>query len=718
MWKKGTCVALLLCFALACAGCGQNVASHDGAEQTGYITQTMQTNNDQTLREFEAYALDPANLPITFVYGGVAYRGFRGFLRRGVTDKTKGEKRTVTHTLVHPDGLLEATVEAIFYPDYGAYEWTVYFRNAGKRDTAVLSDLVAADMRFAGGNPVLKGNLGDYGGHFAPFEYALGETPLLFDASTGRSTQEYMPYFNVETDAGGAMIAIGWPGTWHAEFSAEGGTAHMQATGTTGLRTYLKPGECVQTPIMAFVRYYERNEDVAINRWRRWFVDCNMPYEDATNTKKVEPAVVVSLLSDTDDGWYRGGSEFENMNTWRESLDALKAHDVKPDYHWFDAGWYYGTDGQSLPDSWFNVGLWELDRTKWPEGSFKEYTTAVKEELGVKASAMWFEPERFNGAVSQFSIVNRYDTSWLLPADGENYLVNHGNTEAREWLFARITSIMEETGISLYREDHNFDPVGAFRAGDALEGENRVGITENKHFRGKMELWDSIIAWQKATGRMGFIEMQSSGGNRQDLMLLRRAVSFFRSDSDIVLNPPQTVSKVNALNKWVVYGGVLFGRIAETDSQNPRDIYEWRSAYASQMTLPMQFRKMDEATWTLVENGLEEYEQYQKYIYKDFYELTPWKPLADEEQWVARMYYDPETAEGVFETFTFPGTTERQQTIVFRGLDPDRWYKLTDTDGQNGCTRIKGSELMSGYDMYLEPRTASLIWIEPADIER
>lgn len=686
-------------------GCSRNV---EKAKNKNIIVQP-------TIAEIEYNKMieNPSKFPISFIYDNRYYYGFDGFIIQDKKVSINGEKKQVVIDLLHVDNLLKVTLDTAFYRNYDAYEWTVYFTNIGNRNTSILSDISAANISFEGANPVVRGNYGDYGGYFTPFEKKLEDEPLVFEATDGRSCSQWMPYFNIETDNGGAMIAIGWPGTWNAHFETKDNITNFKGNGTSNFATYLKPGETYRTALMAFVRYYERDYDLATNKWRRWYIDCNMPYEDNAQTKKMSSIATVSFVSDTPIGWYRGGSEFENQYTWRKSLDAVKAHDLKFDYHWFDAGWYIGTSGFSLDDSWFEVGTWELDEAKWPGDTFKEYTTAMKEELGIKGTTLWFELERFTGPVKNYiSRCPQYNTDWLIPNDSESYLVDHSIPECRDWLFDKVTSVMDHAGISIFREDHNFDIKYAFKAGDALKG-NRPGITENLHFQGKLELWDRILKWQLETGRPAFLEMQSSGGNRQDLELLRRSVSFFRSDSDITLDSPFTISKINSLNKWIPFGGVLFGRVAETDSTNPRDKFQWRSAYSSNLCVPLQYQNLTEETWDLLKWGLEEYDKYKPYVFYDFYELTPTKPLYDTTQWVSRMYFDSKTDKGVLETFTFKDTKETMKKIKLKGVNPDHWYRLVDEDGINGATRVKGSELLNGYDIYLEPRTSSLIWIEP-----
>lgn len=714
LFKRLSVLMLLTCL-LFCA-CSPPLESKTTVKKNnGGQNVSTQSTTVNIRREFNQYLDSADKFPISFVYAGTYFDGLAGFKRTQFSETTEGEKTCIKISYLHPDGKLQVNVDAVVYETYNAYEWTVYFTNVSKENSAILSDVWGADFNLVGKNALLKTNVGDYGGHFAPYEKQITENGVEIVASTGRSTEEYMPYFNIETDDGGVMMAIGWSGTWTAQFTKEDGSTHVRAKGTNNLSTYLKPGETVRTPLMAFVRYYQRNEDVATNAWRRWVINCKMPRDSWDSDEPLSASATVGFVSDTSFGWYRGGSEFENSTTWQASVNAVKKHNLKFDYHWFDAGWYYSPSGQSLPDTWFSVGSWELDASKWPGNSFKQYTTAVKQELGAKGSTLWFEPERFNGSFKDIQSTYGVSSSWYIPAQGANYLVWHGNPDAVDWLFNQITTAMEKAGIYVYREDHNFAPIAAFLAGDELQGANRHGITENLHFQGKYKLWERILEWQKQTGRASFIEMQSAGGNRQDLALLSYSVSFYRSDSDITLDPPATVSKINALNKWIPYGGVLFGRVSDTDSVNPRDKYQWRATYSSQLCVPMQFQNMSDETWELLEWGLQEYERYKEFVFADFYELTEWKPLYDTDKWVSRMYFDPDSNRGVLETFCFPDCSEGKFTVKLRGLDPYQTYALEDPDGINGVNIISGKVLMEGYTIYLQPRSSSILWITPVE---
>lgn len=156
--------------------------------------------------------------------------------------------------------------------------------------------------------------------------------------------------------------------------------------------------------------------------------------------------------------------------------------------------------------------------------------------------------------------------------------------------------------------------------------------------------------------------------------------------------------------------------MSDTDAVNPRTKFQWRSTYSSQLGVMMQFQNMTDETWKLIADGLQEYERYKEFVFADFYELTERKPLYATDKWVSRMYFDPDTDRGVFETFCFKNCNEGRLTVKLRGLNPKKWYRLEDPDGKNGVELIKGQDLLDGYTVYLTPNSSSIMWITPASI--
>ena len=184
---------------------------------------------------------DPASVPVRFTYNGTVYTGLAGLpLLEETTEPARGgEKTTRSYRL---DDCITVTLVTSFYPAYGASEWTVWFANTGAEDSGVLAD-VESSLTFTGENPVLRGILGDHENFYSPYSYDLAETPVHFVSDSGRPTHVNFPYFNLEYGNGGVMLAIGWAGTWTADFAWDGKSVTYTAVSTNRLCTYLKPGE-------------------------------------------------------------------------------------------------------------------------------------------------------------------------------------------------------------------------------------------------------------------------------------------------------------------------------------------------------------------------------------------------------------------------------------------------------------------------------------------
>lgn len=658
-------------------------------------------------REYHSYIDDMANLPVAFKYGKTRVTGLAGFREISRETETDGKKESTETVLLHPDGSLQVTVASAYYPGYNAFEWTLRFKNKGKRITPVLSEIKAAALPFEGSNPVLKGIKGDGDGWYEPYAFDIGRAPLCFLSMKGRSTDGEFPYFNLENDSGGTMIAIGWPGTWSASFSYDNkGATRFTGTGTYGFCSYLKPGETVRTPLMAFLRYFERNEDKATQLWRQWYIDCNMPPETEDSAQPMQPKTCFHLSTDSPNPSSDGSVGFEH-SSWRASFDKVLTEDLRFDYQWYDAGWYFDENGESIWDKWYRTGTLTLDKNKWPDGTFlemSEYLTAN----GVK-TLLWFEPERIG--VEDFEAFCKnygYQPCWKI---GDN-LSNLGDPACLDWTCDKIITVFEETGVDLYREDFNTDPAPAWVKADLLQGPFRTGITENKYVQGHLELWDRIIRYCADTGRSTIIDSCASGGRRDDLETMRRAVPFLRSDADRY-TPETRLSVTSTYMKWIPCNGTnmlaLFNTDTATSTYLSRVSFLPINAYAGAWT------RDSNLNYDALRKALAEWRRIKEYYYEDFYALTPWRSHTDDTNWTAWMFFDPGGGEGVLQVFRQGGSSESAYTVRLRGVDDDTAYSLTDAEGLNSFVSVKGSELKNGVTITLpEPASAALIYIAKA----
>jgi len=657
---------------------------------------------------YEGYIADLGTLPFAFVYDGTAYTGFPAETFRQVEHRRSVQGGKESNLFVLQEGDLQVTVDTAFYAGYGAYEWTVWFENIGTQNSGVIKNMQAADMTFAGVRPVLKGILGDHENQYRPYVSVLEEAPVHFRSDKGRPTHIWFPYFNLEHGDGGTLIALGWGGTWEAQFSSNGkDKTHFTATGTNDLCTYLKPGEKIRSPLMSFLPYTVRDENYATNLWRRWFLECNLPRLNA-NGDIVKPFSTTWLAGDTGIP-NSDGSISERHFTWKPSLEKIFSEGITFDYRWFDAGWYCAPDGSTVEKDWWGtVGTWELDTLKWPGDSFRD-SVDFAHEHGMK-TLVWFEPERvthLDDLVKNWG----YQREWAI--DCGAIVNNIGNEECLQWTLGRILSFMEKQNVDMYREDNNNDPRKGWDALSALEGANRAGIVENKSVVAHYRLWDGIIAYCARNGKDTFVDSCASGGGRNDLESLRRGIPLMRSDADRTTTALR-LSMGTAFNRWVPFHGAACNEQSEQLAvDGKRDIYIFRASYNPILNLSAQWVQDPRTDFELIRSGLREWETVKDYLLKDFYLLTPWNGPEDKTHWTSYVYFNPETDSGVLFAFRMEEAAEHSCLLRLTMLDPGSTYELCDADtGVIGT--FTGSELAVGHIVtHPLPRSAALIYIRP-----
>ncbi|MBO4298246.1 MAG: alpha-galactosidase, partial [Clostridia bacterium] len=402
---------------------------------------------------------NPAEFPFAFSYDGARFEGFPAGAFEPVSRETREEDGAqVTELCWRHDEALFVMLRCAHYPLYGATDWIVWFENRGTRDTGILSDAESV-LRCAGSYPTLKGILGDHTNWYRPYALDVAASPRYFESNSGRATHVNFPYFNLECGDGGVMLAIGWAGTWRADFRYDraAGETEARLRSVNRLHTRLRPGETIRTARFAMLPYAVRNEHYAANCWRSWFINCNMPRADASGAA-LAPFSTCCLSGDT--GLPNSdGSISERCFTWRPSLEKMIAEDVKVDFRWFDAGWYVAPDLSSPESDWWGtVGTWTLDPAKWPGDSFRESTDFTRAH-GMR-TLMWFEPERVTDPDSLAKNFG-YNPEWAIRREGVKAISNNiGNPDCFRWTVDRIKKTLSDNHVDMYREDNNSDQAG------------------------------------------------------------------------------------------------------------------------------------------------------------------------------------------------------------------------------------------------------------------
>jgi alpha-galactosidase len=598
-----------------------------------------------------------AELPFSFRYNG---RPSSQLLREWLLAR---ETRTldahrVEHRLSysHPSSNLAVRVVAVEYTGHPAVEWTLYFRNTGQSASGMIEEIQALDTSFSragGGEFLLHHGLGS---RTLPDDYRPIETPLTprlekkLATSGGRGSDAELPYFNLAWPGRGMIIAVGWPGQWAARFTRDEGTSVRVVAGQELTRFRLKPGEEVRSPLVALL-FYQGDWIDGQNVWRRWMVAQNLPRPGG----KLHPPQVA-------EGNGRHTIEMQEANEANQIRDLTREldHGIPLDYWWMDAGWYPFASG------WPDVGTWETDLARFPRGFAPISKLAHKRGTRI---LVWFEPER----VRPGTWLDQNHPEWLLKLPGNaNRLLDLGNDEARSWLTEHVTKLIREQGIDLYRQDFNFEPLPYWRASDAPD---RQGISEIRHVTGYLAYWDEL---RRRFPNM-MIDTCASGGRRNDLETLRRAVPLWRSDKAYDPVPMQALSYGIAL--WMPYYGTGINSV---------EPYIFRSQMTPALALGLDAGNYPNG-YEKLKQRIAEWRQVSANYYGDYYPLTPYSQ--DETEWMGWQFDSPAKGEGMVQAFRRPQSPFETARFKLRGLDAKADYAVKDMDSSVG-TAMSGAELM------------------------
>jgi alpha-galactosidase len=589
-------------------------------------------------------ALPSIEPPYAFEYGG---RPSAEFLDQWPVERSSrdldSDRRQ--HVVIHRDPAsgLVVRCEAIEYLDFPIVEWTVYFRNNGPNDTPILANIQSLDEVF----PV--GGQGQFllrhfrGSPCTARDYEPLQTPLppgeekRISAAGGRPTNSDMPYFNLDEGDHGFIIAVGWPGQWAAQFEAvaDGGIRVIAGQETTHVT--LHPGEEIRTPLMV-LQHWRGDWIDAQNIWRRWMIAHNLP----------RPGGAVPRLQMAACSSHQFG-EMIHADSASQILfiDRYLEERLPLDYWWMDAGWY-PCDGQ-----WPKTGTWEVDQTRFP-GGLRPISDHAHER-GVK-TIVWFEPER----VHRGTWLTEEHPDWVLGGEGGG-LLNLGDPVVLNWLTKHVDQLITEQGIDLYRQDFNMDPLGFWQANDAPD---RRGMTENRHVTAYLAYWDEL---RRRHPEM-LIDTCASGGRRNDLETLRRAVPLLRSD--YIMEPVGNQGHTYGMSFWIPFQGTGSG----SRELSP---YLLRSTMVNHFTACFDVRDHD-LDYDMIRRVVGQWRDYGFNYMGDYYPLTDYN--LDPQLWIAWQFDRPEEGKGMVQAFRRDRSPYEAARFKLRGLDSEADYLVRNLD--------------------------------------
>ena len=695
--------SLILFFSLLLCVCAQAAGLSD--------RKNVNFNDGQ--RIFSSMLCKPSAFPVSFTYSGIDYKGFGALklISRKVTATPDGQEAAMSFAL---DDNMSVDVLAKLNSEFGEVEYTVWFRNGGSKASGVLEKVSCADLSFAGKNPVLRGCLGDHENLYSAYEKNLLKEKVDFRSDGGRATHIVFPYFDLVHGEGGTMLALGWAGTWEATFESKGSKTLYKAQSTNDFKSVLLPGEKVRTALVVMLPYKGRNYADATNLWRDWFEKYNMPRADAKGDP-IQPFSTMGFAGDT--GLPNSdGSISERFYTWRRTLDRIVYEKVTPDFRWFDAGWYFDPAGHTvMSDWWGTVGTWQLDTIKWPGKTFRESNEACH-KAGMKVF-VWFEPERVTH-VEDLAKNHGYNPSWAISNGKGVFTSDLGNPDCLKWTLSRITKMMGDNEVDLYREDNNSDPGTTWPEEDRIQeqqtGSPRHGITENKHIQGHYALWDGIIKFCGENGKCTFIDNCASGGGRNDIESLRRSIPFLRSDSDRT-STALRLSMTSTFNRWIPYCGATTKEAAgqlEHGKKGGSDSYITRASWLPVYNISENYTHDELLDYNNLRRTFGEWKQYRHLLTKDFYVLSPWHSGTDAAGWSVFAYNDRKTGESVVLAFRQENCPDSTFEAKLPYIDKNSVYEYSDVD--KGVKITVPGNILEQEGVYVKldkPKSSSLISI-------
>ena len=523
---------------------------------------------------------------------------------------------------------LNIRAEYIEYHDFPVTEWVFYFTNKGECDTPVLKN-ISIEGEISCPSAVLEYGNGDdrkeSGYHF--FRKTVDEE-IRLTPTTGTSCEGAFPYMTFHGSDREVRAAIGWPGKWSARI-APGENGVTFSCGQDRCATLLHPGETYRTPRLNLMAY--TNEDApfrGINIWRHWYFKHILPKE---NGQPIPPKLCLHDFEADGKPEFTGASEENQVYALEEYL----RRDMKPDIWWIDAGWY------PCDYEWHKTGSWYPDPARFPNGLAP--IGEACEKNGVQL-LLWFEPER----VWRGEALEREHPEWLLKKKGEEdprrpyRLLNLANKDALAWLIERVDSIIKDSHVKIYRQDFNMDPLPIWIDN---EPEDRIGMTENLHVQGYLAYWDALIL--KNPGL--WIDSCASGGRRNDLETMRRAITLHYTDVGYGDHPIKQ-KQHREMFEWIPYfrahnmnwfdpeTGKYDGKEREPDT------FAYYNAFAPSMTDMVRY-DVDDAT-ALKLRALQELwrKVAEVELDGDYYPITECR--GSTEDWYAMQFDDTEKRHG------------------------------------------------------------------------
>lgn len=429
-------------------------------------------------------------------------------------------------------------------PSEGLYSWLVRVKNVTDGKSPRIQKLLGFDFSVpVSGSAEFHTLRGDdcTSNSFMPEDFSLENGERIVRKPTGgrSSNTTAFPYFDVVDEEGKGFVAgIGWSGQWLLTVEREQDTVWLRC-GQEDCDFILEPQEAVRS-VRALIYLGEGGTDALRHAFVRKSRKHYSPIPEYSE------AVFFPSASQCFDLYYWGGKPEGDEVLYFETEQAQ--HDICEsagkcshiNSHWIDACWFDGA---------FRTGVGNFSYAKgFPKGLRPVADDAHSRGMRL---IVWFETIRAHPGTEVYNRFHHDPTKIIsIPNttgwDTGRMMVNIGDEEVWQYQFDRISQVIEESGIDIYRQDFNINPLEYLRS---IEGPDRKGIAQIRVVEGMYRLWDALR--ERFPGLI--IDNCSSGGRLLDVETNMRSYPLLQSDMCCRAFPIAMQNENLALSRYMPY---------------------------------------------------------------------------------------------------------------------------------------------------------------------
>ena len=500
-----------------------------------------------------------------------------------------------------------------------------------------------------------------------------------------RTTQSESPSFllslnNPANENTGEVFggSLAWSGNFNLsfEFDERGVLNIMSGMNSFAAEYALKPGQIFQTPEM--ILSYSSTGKGQISRN---FHDWSRKYALA-HGEKLNPILLNS---------WEGAYFSFNEKTLTDMIDNAANFGIE--MFVLDDGWF----GNAYPrnDDKAGLGDWQVNKTKLPRGI--NYLADYAVSKGIRFG-IWIEPEMVNPE----SDLAKKHPEWIVKSGKRDILPMRN-----QWLLDLTNPKVQDFVVKTFDDVVAMSPNITYIKWDANRHVDNVG-SEYLPASEQTKFWYEYVkglytTYERIRIKHPDIEIQlcSSGGGRMDFGALKYHDEFWASDN------------TNALDRiFIQYGSNTFfpaqataAHVSTSPNHQTGMItplkFRFDVAMSGRLGMELQPTDLKGDEYDFAKKGIECYKQIRPIVqFGDLYRL---KSPYDENGWASLMYVSKTKSQAVFFAYSlkYHARTTYFETRM-NGLDPDKNYKVSEINNQNGHVSFHGNNKIYSGDYLMK----------------